>query len=102
MSCISVNITTKATGKVTFTAPTPNVVLALEAKPTTAAIGTNVINTRPKVTVTPKDGIHLNIFLVCTTSKDAFLFVKPSEALWITVDKSIHYDVRSNTQWNIH
>ena len=102
MSCISINLGVQATGGASATTLPPQATMSVAAKPMTGIIGTSVKKTNPNVSASAQDAMQLDILLVCTVGRDHFLFVRPDEALWITVDKSIKYDVRSNTDWIVH
>lgn len=101
MSCISVTLGTNPIGGATAIVHHPHEV-SVDARTRTGWFDVTSLPMKGKVTARKTGDMKLNIFLVCKTGNDAFLFVRPDEALWITVDKSIHYDVRSNTDWLIH
>lgn len=101
MSCISVTLGTKPIGGATAIVHHTHKVY-VTTRTNAGSIMANTIHVNPKVNASKVGETKLNIFLVCKTGNDAFLFVRPDAALWITVDKSIRYDVRSNTDWIIH
>lgn len=47
-----------------------------------------------------KDALALNISLVCTVGKDAYLKVEP-KVMWVTPDMIKELLIKSNVQWTI-
>lgn len=90
MSCINLSIGFPHTGGMS------------SAAGPTGWFGTETKNRNPQVTAFKTGDMHLDILLVCRAAGGVYLRVKPSATLWITVDKSISYDVRSNTDWFVH
>lgn len=45
--------------------------------------------------------MSVNTYLICMVNLRKYIFVSPEEAMWITVDSSVDYDIRSNTDWLI-
>lgn len=101
MSCISVNIGEQKIGNVTAVVHHPHKV-TVNAMTNTGWFDLNVFHTSPIVVAKKTGNMKLNVFLVCRVSSQEFLFVRPEDAMWITIDKSIDYEIRSNTEWNIN
>lgn len=99
MSCISLIIGKPHTGGVSVTDPVVGKISA-NVKPT-GWFDLDVINKTPSITASKVGNMQLGIYLICSVGKDVYLRVQPTETLWITVDSSINYEVRSNTEWRI-
>lgn len=97
MSCISVQLGLPKTGGVNVTnPPTSNV----SANPLpTGWFEVDTLNKKPNISTSKVGNVRLNVFLICRTGKGVYLRVKPNEVMWITIDSSINYEVRSNTDW---
>lgn len=100
MSCISVTLGLPKAAVVSVINP-------LSGKVETAANPTGwcrfaVKHHNAKITTTKIGSMALDIALVCSVGAGNYLLVRPRETMWITVDKSLHYDVRSNTDWIIN
>ena len=99
MSCISLIIGKPHTGGVSVTDPVVGNVF-VDTKPT-GWFDIDVLNRTPSITASKVGDVRLGIYLICRVGKDKYLRVTPTETLWITVDSSINYEVRSNTEWRI-
>ena len=100
MSCVTVTLETQKTGSMSFTAPSSGSMSA-SCKPT-GWFDMEVLHKAPSVTAIKVGSMKLNMFLVCSTGLGNYLLVRPEEVQYIWVDNSIDYDIRSNTDWNIH
>lgn len=101
MSCISVTLGTKPIGGATAIVHHPHEV-SVDARTRTGWFDVTSLPMKGKVTAKKTGDMKLNIFLVCRVSSQEYLWVRPEETMWITVDKSIDYEVRSNTEWTLN
>ena len=90
MSCVNLSIGVRPTGG-----------MSANGLPT-GWFSSDARNVNPQVTASKTGSMHLDLFLVCKAATGVYLHVKPTGTLWITVDKSINYDVVSNTDWFVH
>lgn len=100
MSCVTVRLETQKTGSVSFTAPSSGSMTASCKQ--TGWFDMEVLHKSPSVKASKVGSMKLNLFLVCSTGAGNYLLVRPTETMYIWVDESIDYDIRSNTDWNIH
>lgn len=100
MSCISLTLGKPYTGDVSIINPSVGSI-STSGKPT-GWFDIDAVNTNPSVTTLKIGNVNISILLVCRTGTGNYLLVRPTETMWITVDKSIDYDIRSNTDWNIN
>lgn len=101
MGCLIVRFGTH-TGGMSITPPSMGSVSVDASTAGGCDIGIDVKNKKPTVTTSKVGDVKLGIYLICRTGKGNYLLVRPTETMWITVDDSIDYDIRSNTDWNLH
>lgn len=101
MSCISVTLGTKPIGGATAIVHHPHEV-SVGASARTGWFDVTSLPMKGKVTAKKTGDMKLNIFLVCRVSSQEYLWVRPEEAMWITVDNTIDYNVWSNTDWIVN
>lgn len=100
MSCLTVTIGKPSLGAVHTGTPYTGCVSASGID--TGWFSCRNVTVNPDISTRNVGGMKLNMFLVCSTGLGNYLLVRPEEVQYIWVDNSIDYDIRSNTDWNIH
>lgn len=95
MSCISVHVGVQGAGGVSVDIPKRGGVKATVLHGSCSAS----VVTGGRVRAVMLGGMVANAYLVCEAGKAPYLLVNPKEPVWVSVETSGTYDVRSNTDW---
>lgn len=95
MSCISVHVGVQRTGGVSVGIPNGGRITATVMRGSCSA----QVVTGGSVRAVMMGGMNANAYLVCEAGKAPYLRVNPREPVWVSVETSGTYDIRSNTDW---
>lgn len=99
MSCVRITTGRPRTGRVTVRDMARGAALSVKAQER-ADIGVG-LQKPAGIQATAQSPARIGVRLTCRVGRNKFLYVTPTETMWITVDDSINYDITSNTDWTI-